>query len=181
METKSLPSSVCRHKSHGSSGRHDHFLPSPSAQWRLHPEPGAGGSRPDGHSGSDGQCQLPIRYSYAHCGPHSQRCGHPSSDGLCLRRHWPVHLRRHSLTPVEFRSHGTRATDIASGRTPIDIAFVAPPAADCRGNCTGNWAMPPVAPGVRHPPTPPTPNKSSSSQTPSCPIPCWTGPSQKTW
>ena len=40
-------------------------------------------------------------------------------------------------TPVEFRSHGTRATDIASGRTPIDIAFIGAPAADCRGNCTG--------------------------------------------
>lgn len=39
--------------------------------------------------------------------------------------------------PVEFRSHGTRATDIASGATPIDVAFVAAPAADCRGNCTG--------------------------------------------
>ena len=40
-------------------------------------------------------------------------------------------------TPVEFRSHGTRAADIASGRTPIDIAFIGAPAADCRGNCTG--------------------------------------------
>ena len=40
-------------------------------------------------------------------------------------------------TPVEFRSHGTRATDIACGRTPIDVAFIAAPAADCRGNCTG--------------------------------------------
>ena len=39
--------------------------------------------------------------------------------------------------PVEFRSHGTRATSIASGDTPIDVAFVAAPAADCRGNCTG--------------------------------------------
>ena len=27
--------------------------------------------------------------------------------------------------PVEFRSHGTRAADIAAGRTPIDVAFVA--------------------------------------------------------
>lgn len=40
-------------------------------------------------------------------------------------------------TPVEFRSHGTRATDIASGRTPIDVAFLAVPGADCRGNATG--------------------------------------------
>lgn len=39
--------------------------------------------------------------------------------------------------PVEFRSHGTRATDIASGKTPIDVAFLAVPAADCRGNATG--------------------------------------------
>lgn len=91
----------------------------------------------DGHSGSDGQCQLPIRYSYAHCGPHSNGVvtrlltdyvsggiGQYISEGILS-------------TPVEFRSHGTRATDIASGRTPIDIAFVAAPAADCRGNCTG--------------------------------------------
>ena len=39
--------------------------------------------------------------------------------------------------PVEFRSHGTRAADIAAGRVPIDVAFIAAPAADCRGNCTG--------------------------------------------
>lgn len=41
--------------------------------------------------------------------------------------------------PVEFRSHGTRAADIALGRTPIDVAFIAAPAADCRGNCSGKF------------------------------------------
>lgn len=39
--------------------------------------------------------------------------------------------------PVEFRTHGGRPKDIALGRTPIDVAFVAAPAADCQGNCTG--------------------------------------------
>lgn len=39
--------------------------------------------------------------------------------------------------PVEFRTHGGRPKDIATGRTPIDLAFVAAPAADTAGNCTG--------------------------------------------
>ena len=39
--------------------------------------------------------------------------------------------------PVEFRTHGGRPKDIALGRTPIDVAFVAAPAADRSGNCTG--------------------------------------------
>ncbi len=39
--------------------------------------------------------------------------------------------------PVEFRTHGCRPRDIATGRTPIDVAFIAAPAADCQGNCTG--------------------------------------------
>ena len=39
--------------------------------------------------------------------------------------------------PVEFRTHGGRPKDIALGRTPIDVAFVAAPAADRQGNCTG--------------------------------------------
>ena len=39
--------------------------------------------------------------------------------------------------PVEFRTHGGRPKDIATGRTPIDVAFIAAPAADCQGNCTG--------------------------------------------
>lgn len=40
-------------------------------------------------------------------------------------------------TPVEFRTHGGRASDISLGRTPIDVAFIAAPAADPMGNCTG--------------------------------------------
>lgn len=39
--------------------------------------------------------------------------------------------------PIEFRTHGGRPADIASGRTPIDVAFIAAPTADPMGNCTG--------------------------------------------
>lgn len=39
--------------------------------------------------------------------------------------------------PVQFRTHGGRPSDIALGRTPIDVAFIAAPTADTMGNCTG--------------------------------------------
>ena len=39
--------------------------------------------------------------------------------------------------PVEFMTHGGRPTSIMQGKTPIDVAFVAAPAADGDGNCTG--------------------------------------------
>ena len=39
--------------------------------------------------------------------------------------------------PVQFRTHGGRPADIALGRTPIDVAFIAAPTADPMGNCTG--------------------------------------------
>ena len=39
--------------------------------------------------------------------------------------------------PVEFRTHGGRPADIENGKTPIDVAFIAAPAADPMGNCTG--------------------------------------------
>ncbi len=39
--------------------------------------------------------------------------------------------------PVRFRSHGGRPDAIASGRTVVDIAFVAAPAADIMGNANG--------------------------------------------
>lgn len=39
--------------------------------------------------------------------------------------------------PVQFRTHGGRPYDIENGRTPIDVAFIAAPASDCMGNCTG--------------------------------------------
>ncbi len=39
--------------------------------------------------------------------------------------------------PVEFRTHGGRPCDIENGKTPIDVAFIAAPASDCMGNCTG--------------------------------------------
>lgn len=40
-------------------------------------------------------------------------------------------------TPVVFKSHGGRAADIISGKTHIDVAFVAVSAADREGNATG--------------------------------------------
>lgn len=39
--------------------------------------------------------------------------------------------------PVEFMTHGGRPTAIMQEKTPIDVAFVAAPAADCEGGCTG--------------------------------------------
>ena len=40
---------------------------------------------------------------------------------------------------VEFRTHGGRPSDIALGRTPIDVAFIAAPTADPMGNCSGKY------------------------------------------
>lgn len=42
-------------------------------------------------------------------------------------------------TPVQFRTHGGRPRDIALGKTPIDVAFIAAPSADCMGNCSGKF------------------------------------------
>ncbi len=42
-------------------------------------------------------------------------------------------------TPVEFRTHGGRPADIESGKTPIDVAFIAAPAADPMGNLSGKF------------------------------------------
>lgn len=41
--------------------------------------------------------------------------------------------------PVVFRSHGTRPSDILSGRSHIDVAFLAAPTADPMGNCSGKY------------------------------------------
>lgn len=41
--------------------------------------------------------------------------------------------------PVDFRSHGGRPSDIETGRTPIDIAFIAAPSSDNMGNCSGKY------------------------------------------
>ena len=41
--------------------------------------------------------------------------------------------------PVQFRTHGGRPSDIALGRTPIDVAFIAAPTADSMGNCSGKY------------------------------------------
>lgn len=41
--------------------------------------------------------------------------------------------------PVQFRTHGGRPADISSGRTPIDVAFIAAPSADNMGNCSGKY------------------------------------------
>lgn len=41
--------------------------------------------------------------------------------------------------PVVFRSHGTRPADILSGKSHIDVAFIAAPTSDEMGNCTGKY------------------------------------------
>ena len=41
--------------------------------------------------------------------------------------------------PVNFRTHGGRPRDISLGITPIDVAFIAAPTADCQGNCSGKY------------------------------------------
>jgi len=41
--------------------------------------------------------------------------------------------------PIEFRTHGGRPGDIASGKTPIDVAFIAAPTSDTMGNCSGKY------------------------------------------
>ncbi|MBQ2955297.1 MAG: citrate lyase subunit alpha [Clostridia bacterium] len=41
--------------------------------------------------------------------------------------------------PVDFRTHGGRPRDISLGITPIDVAFIAAPASDCAGNCSGKY------------------------------------------
>ncbi len=44
--------------------------------------------------------------------------------------------------PVQFRTHGGRPCDIASGKTPIDVAFIAAPTSDTMGNCSGKYRKP---------------------------------------
>ena len=41
--------------------------------------------------------------------------------------------------PVQFRTHGGRPADISTGKTPIDVAFIAAPCADSMGNCSGKY------------------------------------------
>ena len=41
--------------------------------------------------------------------------------------------------PVNFRTHGGRPADIANGKTPIDVAFIAAPSADEAGNASGKY------------------------------------------
>ena len=41
--------------------------------------------------------------------------------------------------PVQFRTHGGRPSDIAQGRSPIDVAFIAAPTSDPMGNCSGKF------------------------------------------
>ena len=40
---------------------------------------------------------------------------------------------------VTFRTHGGRPADIISGRSPIDVAFIAAPTSDPMGNCSGKY------------------------------------------
>ena len=41
--------------------------------------------------------------------------------------------------PGTFRTHGGRPADIISGRSPIDVAFIAAPTSDPMGNCSGKY------------------------------------------
>ena len=41
--------------------------------------------------------------------------------------------------PVVFRSHGTRPADLLSGKSHIDVAFIAAPTSDEMGNCSGKY------------------------------------------
>lgn len=41
--------------------------------------------------------------------------------------------------PVQFRTHGGRASAISQGQTPVDVAFIAVPTADPMGNCSGKY------------------------------------------
>ena len=41
--------------------------------------------------------------------------------------------------PVQFRTHGGRPADISTGKSPIDVAFIAAPTADPMGNCSGKY------------------------------------------
>lgn len=41
--------------------------------------------------------------------------------------------------PVVFRSHGTRPADLVSGKSHIDVAFIAAPTSDEMGNCSGKY------------------------------------------
>ena len=41
--------------------------------------------------------------------------------------------------PVQFRTHGGRPSDICTGNTPIDVAFIAAPTSDPMGNCSGKY------------------------------------------
>ena len=41
--------------------------------------------------------------------------------------------------PVTFRTHGGRPADIISGRSTIDVAFIAAPTSDPMGNCSGKY------------------------------------------
>ncbi len=41
--------------------------------------------------------------------------------------------------PVEFRTHGGRPSAIETGAAPIDVAFIAAPASDSMGNCSGKY------------------------------------------
>ncbi|MBR2048593.1 MAG: citrate lyase subunit alpha [Oscillospiraceae bacterium] len=41
--------------------------------------------------------------------------------------------------PIQFRTHGGRPFDISTGKTPIDVAFIAAPTADPMGNCSGKY------------------------------------------
>lgn len=61
-----------------------------------------------------------------HCNYMGAKVGKAISDGVMEK-------------PVIFRTHGGRPWDIARGASPIDLAIIAAPTADPRGNLTGKY------------------------------------------
>jgi len=58
------------------------------------------------------------------CAYMGERVGRAISEGVLAK-------------PVIFRTHGGRPADMESGKSRVDVAFIAAPTADRMGNCTG--------------------------------------------
>ena len=65
--------------------------------------------------------------------------------------------------PVQFRTHGGRPSDIALGRTPIDVAFIAAPPPTLWATAPVSTARVPAAVWAMPSPTPCMQRRSSSS------------------
>lgn len=90
-----------------------------------------------------GICDLTVNASSIH-DVHSPLLGHIRSGVVTgLETDYIGAAVGHALSegimekPVIFRTHGGRPADIESGRSHIDVAFIAAPTADEAGNCTG--------------------------------------------